>query len=307
MSSPWGLLALTFVATFTFVAGAALYVSSSRRSRLMVDAVTSADTMAVSLRMRWDSTFRRTAMGRWLASQLALAGIERRPLDVLVVVVGVTLVIVVALWKLLAPGIGVLSLGLGYVLLRGFLVRARDRRREAFVAQLPEIARIMSNATSAGLSMQTALAVTAAEIAEPARSELSRVTDALKFGRAMEPALRDMADRLPSRETRVLVSTLVVSSRAGGSLIHALRDISDTLEDRKEVRREIRTTLAQSVATGYFVVAMGIGILFLLNVISPGSVHKMTTSIVGQLALAFNFGMFALGLFLIRRMTRIEP
>ena len=54
--------------------------------------------------------------------------------------------------------------------------------------------------------------------------------------------------RLPSREVAVLVSTLLVSARSGGSLVTALRDIADTLEARKETRREVRTD-ARAVAS----------------------------------------------------------
>ncbi len=68
----------------------------------------------------------------------------------------------------------------------------------------------------------------------------------------------------------MLVGTLVISSRSGGSLISALRDIASTLEDRKELKREVRTLLTQATYTGYLVVAMGIGLLFLLNALHPG-------------------------------------
>ena len=113
-------------------------------------------------------------------------------------------------------------------------------------------------------------------------------------------------DRLPAREVRVLMSTLVVSARSGGSLIKALRDISLTLDDRKEVRREIRTTLAQSRATGGLVTIMGIGILLALNAIQPGTVERMTERLIGQIALLVSFGLFLVGHLTVRRMTRVE-
>lgn len=300
-------LGLTLLTAVLFVAGLGAYLSAKRTTRGYVDSVTAEDAPALSAAESWNRRLLRTRAGRNLQSQLVSAGIHRRPLDVLIVTAALTSLLVISLWVLLAPVIGLLSIALGYLLLRDFIGRARDRRREAFVAQLPEIARVMSNCTSAGLSMPTALGVTAQEVGEPARTELLRVTDALRFGRDLDTALRELAGRVPSRETRVLISTLLVSARAGGSLIQALRDISATLETRKETRREIRTTLAQAVATGYFVLAIGVGMLFLLNLISPGSVDKMTTSLFGQAALLVSFGLFGLGFFLIRRMTRIEP
>jgi tight adherence protein B len=255
---------------------------------------------------RWDRRFRRTRAGRAIERELHLAGIAYRPLVVGVAAAAASLAIPYVLWKTLAPVFGVVGVAGGWLLLRLWIKRAKDRRREAFVQQIPDLARVLSNATSAGLSITTAWAVAAEEMSEPARTEVERITNAVKFGAPLERAMLDVVDRLPSREVRVLMSTLVVSARSGGSLVKALRDISVTLDDRKEVRREIRTTLAQSVATGYMVIAMGIGLLFLLNTVQPGTVQKLTTNIIGQAALVVSFALFAVGFLAIRRMTRVD-
>jgi tight adherence protein B len=60
------------------------------------------------------------------------------------------------------------------------------------------------------------------------------------------------------------------------------------------------------LATGYLVIAMGVGMLFLLNAIQPGSVEAMTGHLVGQIALVISGALFLLGFFLIRRMTRMD-
>jgi tight adherence protein B len=128
----------------------------------------------------------------------------------------------------------------------------------------------------------------------------------MAVGTSLEDALAQMEERLPGRELGVLVGTLVISSRSGGSLISALRDIATTLEDRKELKREVRTLLTQATYTGYLVVLMGIGLLFLLNVMHPGLLRIVTSSLIGQGALAFAVVCFSVGLLLIRRMTRID-
>ena len=68
----------------------------------------------------------------------------------------------------------------------------------------------------------------------------------------------------------------------------------------------MQTTLAQAVATSNMIVLIGIGILLLLNTMQPGTVQKMTTNIVGQVALVLATLLFSGGVFAIRRMTRIE-
>ena len=195
---------------------------------------------------------------------------------------------------------------LGYLVIKFYTERQRNQRREAFIAQMPELARTLSNASSAGLSVRTAIAVASEELEDPARSELRIVTEELNLGGSLDMSLTAMEDRLPSREVAILVSSLVVSARSGGALVTALRDIAETLETRKELRREIRTTYAQTVSTAYAVMGMGVLSLFMLERIQPGTVDAMLRSPVGQIALAVSAGIYAAGIWLIRRMTRIE-
>jgi tight adherence protein B len=194
----------------------------------------------------------------------------------------------------------------GYLLIRGYLRREREKRKEEFISQMPELARTLSNASSAGLSIRTAVAMAADELAEPARSELRTVSDEINLGVSLDTALSDMEDRLPSRELGILVSALVVSSRSGGALVSALRDISETLETRKEVRREIRTTYAQTVATAYAVLAVGTMSLFLLEAIHGGTVDAMLRNPVGQASLVFAALVYSGSIWAVRRMTRVE-
>jgi tight adherence protein B len=235
-----------------------------------------------------------------------LAGITYPPLVVFLVVLLVTATLPYLLARLLAPAFAVVGLAGGFLLFRSWLRRSRERRRERFVQQIPELARVLSNGANAGLSITTAWVVAEGEMAEPAKTEIQRLNAAVRFGTSLEDAMLQMNDRLPAREVRVLMSTLVVSARSGGSLIKALRDISLTLDDRKEVRREVRTVLAQSRATGALVTMMGVGILLALNAIQPGTVERMTQNLIGQIALVVSIGLFLIGHIAVQRMTRIE-
>ncbi|KQX65967.1 type II secretion system F family protein [Angustibacter sp. Root456] len=250
---------------------------------------------------------RRTGWGRTLENRLAGAGLDAvLPAEAVAIAVAVFLVATALASFLVAIHVAVL-LGLAAVRgLKSVLSWREERQRQAFVAQMPELARVLSNATSAGLSIRTAIEMAGEELAEPARTELQRCARAMSVGTSLEAALQQMEERLPGRELGVLVGTLVISSRSGGSLISALRDIASTLEDRKELKREVRTLVTQATYTGYLVVAMGIGLLFLLNALHPGLLKIVTTSLIGQGALAFAVLCFSGGLLLIRRMTRIE-
>lgn len=298
---------LMSAALMLFIAGLLDIASGPIAQRRVVGAVLDDSGRTPQDRVaRLERGFVRTRLGRWLERQLVLAGSRRSPLAVLVAGLAVAVALATVLWNLFAPAFGVVGVALGLFLLRGWLRRGQVRRREAFISQMPELARVLANATNAGLSIATAIAIAGDELDEPARSELQQVSNSLAFGNDLETALNEVRDRLPSREVGILMSTLLVSARAGGSLVTSLRTIADTLEERKETRREIRSTLAQSVATGYTVIVMGFGLLLLLNLINPGTVEIMTRNPIGQAALVFAGALFTAGFLVIRRMTRIE-
>lgn len=279
---------------------------SAERRRAVLRAESTRLSDDASLLEELDVRLVRTRPGRWLKAELDVAGVTVRPMIVLAGAVGVGAVVTYVLWNFVAPTLAILGIVAGYLALRWYLQREQHRRRERFTAQLPELARVLANASYAGLSLPTAVAIAGDELNEPARTELGRVSNALKFGASLDSALADLKDRVGTRESNVLISTLIVSARSGGSLVSALRDIAEALDQRKETHREVQTILAQSVATSNMIVLVAFGILFLLNTIEAGTVQKMTTELVGQVVLVAAGLLFAGGVVIIRQITKVE-
>ncbi|MFD7937629.1 type II secretion system F family protein [Streptomyces sp. NPDC048253] len=253
-----------------------------------------------------DRRLRRTRTGRRLELKLAATGLDVTPGEFFAYM----LAAVAGLWLIgqatLAPFFGPIAGLLGVWAAWQFLNWQRQKRIEKFINQLPELARILANATHAGLALRTAIGMAAEELEAPAGEELAKVANQLAVGHSMDDALGELADRLPSRELVVLVTTLVLSNRAGGQVVGALRNLTETLEERKETRREVRTQLSQVNMTSYAVPALGIGALFLMNSVEDGTLDRMTGSAVGQACVIIAFGLYAVGFVLIRRMSRID-
>ncbi|SCK26442.1 type II secretion system F family protein [Streptomyces sp. WMMB 322] len=253
-----------------------------------------------------DKRLRRTRLGGRVQSGLAATGLDITPGE-FTVYVGV---VVAGLWlvaaSVLAPFFGPIAAILGVLAASAFLSHQRQRRTEQFISQLPELSRILANATSAGLALRTALGMAADELEAPAGEELTLVNNQLAVGRSVEDALNELAERLPSRELVVLVTTLVLANRAGGTLVASLRNLTDTLEERKETRREVRTMLAEVNATAFTVPVLGLGAMLMMNSMMPGALARVTGSAVGQLAIVGAVGLFATGFFVIRRLGKIE-
>ncbi len=205
-----------------------------------------------------------------------------------------------------APFFGLLAALLGLWGGNYFLNYQIGKRTEAFINQLPELTRVLANATQAGLALRTAIAMAAEELDNPAGEEFRKVADQLAVGRSLDDALNELAERLPSRELTVLVSTLILSNRAGGTIVSSLRNLTDTLEERKETRREVTTLLSQVKVTAVAVPLLGFGFLLILNGMRDGALDDMTNATAGKVAVVIASGLYGLGFFLINRLTRVR-
>ena len=249
---------------------------------------------------------RRTGLGRRLHARLAGAGLTwtaTRYLTTLLVAMLVVALIGLPLVGRISTIIFVIAVPL---IADRYLQHRIVRRTERFIAQLPEIARILANSSSAGLSVPRGLEMAAAEITEPASEELSTVVMQLHVGRSLNYVLDDLARRLPSRELNVLVRTLVIQARAGGALVRALQDIARSLEERKQLRREAKTASSGSVFGGYLVIGLGVGSVVVANLVYPGVIDELATNFFGRIALIISLVLFTVGYFLMRIVTRVD-
>jgi tight adherence protein B len=293
------------------VAGVHTYASGRAQRQALVDRLDGGGPLrtAAGRARRFaavDRRLRRTRLGRTIQLRLSATGLDVTAGEFFTYVVAVA----VALWLIaaatLAPFFGPIAGLVGVWSAAIFLNWQRQKRIEAFINQLPDVARLLANAAAAGLALRTALAMAAEELEAPAGEELARVADQLTMGRSVEDALDELAERLPSRELVVLVTTLVLSNKAGGSVVGSLRNLTQTLEDRKETRREVRTMLSEVNATAFTVPLLGFGSLVLINSSNEGALAKVTGSPLGQTLVLISMGLYTIGFFVIRRLGKIE-
>ncbi|BAC70963.1 hypothetical protein AQJ43_02270 [Streptomyces avermitilis] len=293
------------------VAGVHVYAAGRAQRQALVDRLAGGGPIrTVAGRVRRfagiDRRLRRTRLGRAIHLRLTTTGLDLTAGEFTTYVAAV----VVALWLIaattLAPFFGPIAALVGIWGAAVFLNWQRQKRIEAFIGQLPDVARLLANATAAGLALRTALAMAAEELEAPAGEELARVADQLTLGRSVDDALDELAERLPSRELIVLVTTLVLANKAGGSVVSSLRNLTQTLEDRKETRREVRTMLSEVNATAFTVPLLGLGSLLLINSSNEGALARVTGSSLGQGLILLSLGLYTVGFFVIRRLGKIE-
>ncbi|MGW4204065.1 type II secretion system F family protein [Streptomyces sp. NPDC004726] len=302
---------VTLLACVLSVIGVHVYASGRAQRQALVDRMSQAGQLSAvhGRRRRFagiDRKIRGTRPGRHVERKIAATGLDLTVGEYVVYAAVALLAVYLVISAIFTPFFGVLAAVAGLWGARAFLNWQQAKRTEAFVNQLPEFTRVLANATQAGLALRTALTMAAEELDDPAGHELGIVADQLAVGQSLDEALGELGDRLPSRELIVLVTTLILANRAGGQVVTSLRNLTETLEERKETRREVTTMLSQIKVTALAVPLLGFGFLLMINTMTPGALDKMTGSVTGQLATLIAIALYALGGLLIRRMSRIQ-
>ncbi|MEU9146165.1 type II secretion system F family protein [Streptomyces sp. NPDC048349] len=303
-------LGATLLTCLFVVLGVHAYAAGRAQRAALIERLSATGAPAPAGRRRRfagiDRRLRTTKPGRRIEIKLAVTGLDLTAGEFFVYMCAAIAGTWLVAASFLAPFFGPVAGVIGVWAANAFLNWQRTRRTERFINQLPDLARILANATQAGLALRTAIGMAAEELEAPAGEELARVANRLAVGHSIEESLGELTERLPSRELVVLVSTLVLSARAGGTIVESLRNLTVTLEQRKETRREIRTQLSQVTVTAYLVPAIGLGSLLLVDMMMPGALDRMTGAFLGQTAVLIALGLFSLGFVLIRRLSKID-
>lgn len=307
MVAPWTVLTSAVASLAIGCWGIATLTGDRRRTQDLEESMgVSEKSVSPSMSSR---LARRLRNARWVTgmqNRLMAAGFQWPADRVLIAVIVIILVILTGGQVLMGKiASAVLAVTFPLVFLR-WLEHRRMKRTQRFVAQLPDLARLLANGSSAGLSMRRCLGMAATELMSPECEEIGGVVTQLDIGWPVEQALQKLSERLPSREVGVLVRTIVIQQRAGGELVRALNDIAASLEDRKELRREVGTTILGASISGYAVILIGLGAVLLMNIAKPGILDMMASSFLGQIALAVAGVLFAGGVVMMRLVSRVD-
>lgn len=185
-----------------------------------------------------------------------------------------------------------------------FAIR-KNKHIERLNEQLSEVCRLLSNSARAGMTVSQGIEMVSNEVSSPSKEEFQRITNELRLGVSFDKVMEELQERVPSRDFQLFASTLMIQKRSGGNLHAVLNEMASTLEERKKLKQEIKTMTAEQRYVSYFVPALPIFLLLMMNVIIDGFLNSLTT--VPGMILG---GLFLMGtglsFFLIRKVTNIR-
>jgi len=180
------------------------------------------------------------------------------------------------------------------------------RRQKAFTTQLGDMLIMVANALRAGFSFMQAFELIAKEMDAPIGREVQKVVNEVNIGVDVETALDNMQKRVNSPDFELVVTAVVIQRQVGGNLAQILDTISDTINNRVRMRREIMTLTAQGRASGVVLALMPVGVGFIMSLVNPAYLRPLFEEPVGRACVAGAVVMEIIGYFVIQRIVNIK-
>lgn len=242
-----------------------------------------------------------------IADELYVAGIALRSEEFITIWV-MTGAVVPAITLFLGAPMSV-SIGLAIVGAAtpiGYVTIKRNRRLAQLGRQLSDALTVICNALRAGLSFQTSMKNVAEEMEEPISREFMRVYRETQLGMPLEASLSRLVQRTKNQDLELVCSAVVIQRQIGGNLAMILENISDTINQRIQLRGEIKTMTSAGMLSGYIIGALPIFIIVLLMFINPGYVDMFFTTQSGRIMLIVCIVLEAIGFSIVRKIVNIK-
>jgi len=244
---------------------------------------------------------------KWWAQfneELEIARIPFPAVQILAATAVATLLAAVIL-LLIKPFFVVFALGVPFIA-RELVRRKLKMVRDDFAEQLPDNLQVLASALRAGHSFVGALAVVAAEAPEPAQREFQRVVADDQLGVPIDDSLRDVARRMASTELEQVGLLAELQRESGGNMAEVLDTVVETIRDRFDLRRLIKTLTAQGRMARWILTLMPVFLAIVISLLNPAYMRPLFATKVGEILVALAVVMIVSGSLVIKRIVNIK-
>jgi tight adherence protein B len=207
------------------------------------------------------------------------------------------------LFALTGSGLAALiALAIPFVV-RAVIAQKVDKQRKLFADQLADNLQVIASGMRAGHSFAGALSLAVQDSPEPAKTELGRVVADERLGVPLEDALDLVSRRMKSDDLQQAVLVAMLQRETGGNMAEVIDRVADTIRERAELRRIVRTLTAQGRMSRWVVTVLPLGLLAIITLINPDYMEPLYTTGTGQMLLVLGVGMVVAGSLVIRRIV----
>ena len=248
-------------------------------------------------RTRWWTRFK---------EELELAEINTSAAQIAVWTVIGTVFAMIALRLLLGhPVFAVLGLAVPLAV-RAVIKRQLKRVRDRFADQLPDNIQVLSSALRAGHGFVGALSIVMEDAEEPSKREFRRVVADDQLGVPIEQTLDAVAVRMACSDLEQVAVVAALGRQTGGNTAEVLDRVTESIQERSRLRREIMTLTAQGRLSRWIVSALPVVLALAILLLNPTYLDPLFNEPTGRILLLVAASLVVLGSWVIKKIVEIE-
>jgi tight adherence protein B len=200
----------------------------------------------------------------------------------------------------------IIAMGVGALIPFGFVWRRMRKRLDAFETQLPDLLITIAASLKAGHSFKQGLQAIVDEGQPPASDEFKRVLTETGLGRPLDDALGEMSDRVSSKNFEFAITAVTIQRQVGGSLASLFDMVADTVRQRQQFARKIRSLTAMGRMSAYTLVGLPFFIAGAISVLNPRYLSPLLHTSTGHMLLFVGLAMMATGAAILKKIVSFK-
>lgn len=201
--------------------------------------------------------------------------------------------------------LGLIAAIIGWKLPRPFIDMMVDLRIKKLETQIVDAMNLLANGMRAGRGLQQSMSMVVEELPPPVSQEFNLILQQTKIGVPINEAFDNFAERVPTEDTNMFVSSINILKETGGNLAEVFDTIIDIIRERIRLKQKIATFVSQGMAQAGIMFSMPFAMALFFGASDPTFYDKMASPvgmIFAVLALIFD----CIGAFVIYKIINIK-
>jgi len=181
--------------------------------------------------------------------------------------------------------------------------RRMRKRLDSFETQLPDLLITIAASLKAGHSFKQGIQAIVDEGQPPASDEFRRVLAETGLGRPLDEALGEMSARVDSKNFEFAITAVTIQRQVGGSLANLFDMVADTVRQRQQFTRKIRSLTAMGRMSAYVLVGLPFFIAGAISLLNGAYLSPLFHSGTGHFLLIMGVTMIAIGSLILKKIV----
>lgn len=187
-----------------------------------------------------------------------------------------------------------------------FFLQQLIRRKAAFEAKILDFAMGVSNGMRSGLALGQSIEAVSKRIGGPMQEELNTLLREYRLGVDLPEAFERLHKRMPCEDLHLLVTTISLTTKSGGSLVEVLEEMVVTIRARTDFQERLKNMTAQGRFEAFAISMAPVAAFLLLYFIDPVLMTPLVTTTWGWLAVTGAGVLVITGYYILKKIITVE-